>query len=308
VNRLAPGFVLCDRYRLIDRVATGGMGQVWSAADDVLERKVAIKIMHPQTEQQQALARRLRAEARFAAQISHPNIVEVFDFGEHDGLAFLVMELIEGPTLGKVLADEGPLGSAQARALVVQLAGALARAHESGIIHRDLKPSNVLIAPGGLVKLMDFGIAKDANATVHTAPGEVYGTTYYLSPEQALGERVTAASDLYSLGVLAHELLTGAKPFDRGTPIATALATVAEPPPPLPDGVEEELRAVVMACLAKDPADRPTASGVLEALTEPEPLAARRLVAVGEVAGDAQAGGDDVLEPTQEWTPPRRAL
>jgi len=306
MNRLAPGFLLSDRYELIERVATGGMGQVWSAVDRVLQRRVAVKVIHPQTAQQQAMKERLMAEARFAAQISHPNIVEVFDFGEHDGLAFLVMELIEGPTLGQVLADEGPLGSEPARALVVQLAGALARAHESGIIHRDLKPSNVLIAPGGLVKLMDFGIAKDARATVHTAPEEVYGTTHYLSPEQAMGEPVTAASDLYSLGVLIHELLTGAKPFDRGTPIATALATVAEPPPPLPDHVEPDLRAAVMSCLAKSPGDRPTASGLLDDFAQPDPLAAPRRAVAAAALADKQPDGD--LEPTQEWAPPRRAL
>jgi serine/threonine-protein kinase len=212
----------------------------------------------------------LQAEARFAARISHPNIVEVFDFGEHDGLAFLVMELIEGPSLAQLLAEEGPLDSVRARRLVVQLSAALARAHESGVIHRDVKPSNVLISVDGLAKLTDFGIAKEADATVHTTPGEVYGTTYYLSPEQALGEVVTAASDLYSLGVVAHELLTGARPFDRGTPIATALATVVDPPPPLPDDVAPDLRSAVTACLAKDPAERPTATGLLEALAGPE--------------------------------------
>jgi len=257
VHRLTPGFVLSSRYRLQERVASGGMGEVWAATDEVLERKVALKVTRPQELHQQLVAERFKAEAMYAAQLSHPNIVEVFDFGEHEDLTFLVMEFIQGPTLAEMLAENSQLAADQVRTILLQLAGALARAHENGIIHRDLKPANVIISPDGYAKLMDFGIAKDVDAQTNTLPGEVLGTTYYISPEQALGQPVTPQSDLYSLGVLGHELLTGAKPFDRGTPIATALSHVADPPPPLPPGVPVDLAEVIMACLAKDPDERP---------------------------------------------------
>ena len=257
MHRLTPGFVLSSRFCLLERVASGGMGEVWAATDLVLERKVALKLTHPQTLGHQEVAERFKAEAKFAAQLSHPNIVEVFDFGEYEGLTFLVMEYIEGPTLAEMLATDGPLTGDRVRTILLQLAGALARAHENGIVHRDLKPANVIVSPDGYAKLMDFGIAKDVDAQTDTLPGAVLGTTHYVSPEQALGQVVTARSDLYSLGVLGHELLTGAKPFDRGTPLATALAHVADPPPPLPPDVPADLAEVIMACLAKDPDERP---------------------------------------------------
>ena len=287
-------------------VAAGGMGQVWAAVDEVLDRRVAIKIMHPQTVEQRAMAERFKAEARFAAAISHPNIVEVFDFAEHDGLSFLVMELIDGPTLAQLVAEQGALAPDHASLLLAQLAGALARAHENGIIHRDLKPSNVLISVDGLVKLMDFGIAKSVDGPSHTLTGEVLGTTYYISPEQALDKAVTPASDLYSLGALAHELLTGAKPFDKGTPIATALAQVEEPPPPLPADVPAGLATIIMACLAKDPADRPTAAEVVQALTGEDAVP----ITVPLAAASSQSPpsppfprADEGLAPPRRWRP-----
>lgn len=260
MQRLVPGFLIASRFCLQERVASGGMGEVWAATDEVLERRVAIKVTHPRALQQQAVAERFKAEAKYAAQLSHPNIVEVFDFGVDDGLTFLVMEFIDGPTLAALLADKGQLEADEVRTVLRQLTGALSRAHEHGIIHRDLKPANVIISRDGYAKLMDFGIAKDVEVQGHTLPGEVLGTTYYISPEQALGETVTQKSDLYALGVLGHELLTGAKPFDRGTPIATALAHVADPPPPLPEDVPADLADVIMACLAKDPDDRPASA------------------------------------------------
>jgi len=260
VHRLTPGFVLSSRFCLLERVASGGMGEVWAATDLVLERKVALKLTHPQTPGHQTVAERFKAEAKYAAQLSHPNIVEVFDFGEHEGLTYLVMEFIEGPTLAEMLATDGPLAGDRVRTILLQLAGALARAHENGIVHRDVKPANVIVSLDGYAKLMDFGIAKDVDAQTDTLPGAVLGTTHYVSPEQALGQVVTARSDLYSLGVLGHELLTGAKPFDRGTPIATALAHVADPPPPLPPDVPADLAEVIMACLAKVPEERPSSA------------------------------------------------
>jgi eukaryotic-like serine/threonine-protein kinase len=275
MQRLRPGFVLSARYRLVRHVASGGMGQVWEAEDTTLERRVALKIMHPSTADEAALAERFRDEARFAAQLSHPNIVTVHDYLEDDGLAYLVMEFVDGPTLASLL-SHGPLDPEDVRILIEQLASALTVAHEAGIIHRDIKPANVLVVDGR-AQLMDFGIARSIEGEARTLTGEVLGTAHYLSPEQALGHTVGPATDMYSLGVLAHEMLTASKPFDRGTPIATALAHVQDPPPPLPPGTPKDLETIITACLAKEPEDRPTAALVAHMLTltqtetEPEP-------------------------------------
>jgi serine/threonine-protein kinase len=253
------------------------MGQVWEAEDTTLERRVALKIMHPHTQDETALVERFRDEARFAAQLSHPHIVTVHDFVEYEGLAYLVMEFVDGPTLAGVLAN-GPLAPEEVRRLLEQLSSALAVAHEAGIIHRDITSANVLVVEDH-AQLMDFGIARSIGGGSRTLTGEVLGTAHYLSPEQALGQKVGPATDIYSLGILAHEMLTSTKPFDRGTPIATALAHVKDPPPPLPDDTPADLQAVVTACLVKEPDRRPTAALISFMLAtgadeadEPEPL------------------------------------
>lgn len=264
MERLKPGLVLSERYRLVGHVASGGMGQVWESLDDVLQRRVALKIMHPHTQDEIALAERFRDEARFAAQLTHPNIVTIHDFLDYEGLCFLVMEFVDGLTLGELLA-RGPLGHEQVRGYLVELASALVVAHEAGIIHRDIKPANVLVADCG-AKLTDFGIARSIDGHSHTITGQLLGTAHYLSPEHALGQKPGPASDIYGLGVLAHEMLTGEKPFDRGTPIATALSHVQDPPPPLPAGTPPGLVALVGACLAKEPDERPTAAAIVRTL------------------------------------------
>jgi serine/threonine-protein kinase len=243
------------------------MGQVWEAQDMTLERRVALKIMHPHTREETALAERFRDEARFAAKLTHPHIVTVHDFVEYDGLAYLVMEFVDGPTLAGVLAH-GPLKPDEVRRLLEQLSSALAVAHEAGIIHRDIKSANVLVVEDG-AKLMDFGIARSIDGDSRTLTGEVLGTAHYLSPEQALGKKVGPATDIYSLGVLAHEMLTSSKPFDRGTPIATALAHVKDPPPPLPDDTPPDLVTIITACLEKEPEHRPSAALILYMLEHP---------------------------------------
>lgn len=267
MQRLRPGLVLSERYRLVRHVASGGMGQVWEALDDTLERRVALKIMHPNSQDELALVERFRDEARFAAQLSHPHIVTVHDFIEYEGLCYLVMELVDGPTLAGLLA-RGPLGPDEVRHLLGQLASALALAHDAGIIHRDIKPANVLVTEGR-AQLMDFGIARSIDGDSRTLTGQVLGTAQYLSPEQALGGTVGSATDVYSLGVLAHEMLTASKPFDRGSPIATALAHVQDPPPPLPSGTPADLEAVITACLAKEPEQRPSAALIVRLLEAP---------------------------------------
>lgn len=280
MNAIATGTLLGGRYAVERAIASGGMGEVWEATDEVLGRRVAVKVLRPWPGDDDGFLTRFRAEARHAAALAHPHIAMVYDYGEDDGTAYLVMELVPGASLSDVLAQAGPLPPQRVRTIVGQAALALAAAHDAGVVHRDVKPANILLAPDGTAKLTDFGIARAGTGSGVTVTGEVLGTPDYLSPEQALGQPATGASDLYALGVVAHELLTGARPFDMGTPVATALAQVTHEPPPLPASVPADLRGVVEACLRKDPADRPRdALVVAAALGMPagrgEPVTAR---------------------------------
>jgi eukaryotic-like serine/threonine-protein kinase len=257
MNRLHEGFVLGGRYRLERRIASGGMADVWAGTDDVLQRPVAVKVMRPDTDHERLFALRFHDEAVHSAALLHTNIATVFDYGKDDGLAFLVMELVEGEPLSAILRKRGPLSPHEVRSIIGQAALALGVAHEARVVHRDVKPANIMVREDGLVKLTDFGIARALDASGHTQHGEMLGTPNYISPEQALGHAATGASDLYALGVVAHEMLSGQRPFDRGTPIATALSHVNEPSPPLPDDVPEDLRDLILECLEKDPERRP---------------------------------------------------
>lgn len=258
--KFQTGSVFGNRYTLADRIAIGGMGEVWRATDQVLGRKVAIKLLSPSLADQPGFARRFREEARHTAQLTHPNIAAVFDYGEDSGASWLVMELVEGKPLSQLI-GEGPLPPRRVSAIMAQAALALQAAHENGVIHRDVKPANILIRTDGSVKLTDFGIARAVDAAPITRTGEVMGTAQYISPEQAMGKPVGPASDLYALGVVAHEMLTGERPFDEGSPVATAMAHIHNPPPPLPASVPEPLAGVIMASLSKDAAARPHSGG-----------------------------------------------
>jgi serine/threonine-protein kinase len=256
---IEPGRVLGDRYTLTSRIASGGMGDVWEATDGILHREVAVKILRmaggPADE---GFTERFRDEATHTAALTHPNIAAVYDYGEDpDGTAYLVMERVPGEPLSDLIRDSGGLDPDQVRWVIGQAALALAAAHDAGVVHRDVKPGNIIVTPDGTAKLTDFGIARAGEGNGHTMTGEVLGTPDYISPEQALGEPATTASDVYSLGVVAHEMLTGTKPFDMGTPVATALAHVNDTPPILPHTVPDDLRRVIEACLSKDPAERP---------------------------------------------------
>ncbi len=262
--KFQTGSVFGNRYTLGDRIAVGGMGEVWRATDEVLGRKVAIKLLSPSLADQPGFTRRFREEARHTAQLGHPNIAAVYDYGEDSGASWLVMELVEGKPLSQII-GEGPLPPRRVSAIMAQAALALQAAHENGVIHRDVKPANILIRHDGSVKLTDFGIARAVDAAPITRTGEVMGTAQYISPEQAMGKPVGPASDLYALGVVAHEMLTGERPFDEGSPVATAMAHIHNPPPPLPASVPEPLAGVIMACLAKDPAARPHSGGDVSA-------------------------------------------
>ena len=306
VNRLQDGLLLGDRYSLTTRIASGGMGDVWEADDTVLSRSVAVKVLRPGTDDEEVFARRFRSEALYTANLCHPNIATVFDYGEDDNLAYLVMELVPGEPLSALVQREGALEPERVRAIMSQAALALGAAHEAGVVHRDVKPANILVMPDGTVKLTDFGIARAVDGSGHTQTGEVLGTPHYLSPEQALGEAATGASDLYALGVVAHELLTGRRPFDKGTPVATALAQVNESPPPLPLHVPPGLRVIIEQCLAKKAVDRPTSARELgERLGVPDgdlPAATEDAADVVGTAAASEESIDDRPAAPPRWT------
>jgi eukaryotic-like serine/threonine-protein kinase len=254
-------YVLDGRYELIERIAAGGMGEVWRGADQILGRPVAIKLLAAAHASDEQFRARFRAEARFAAGLSHPGIARVFDYGETSPLGgpYLVMELVNGEPLSTILEREGRLPADVTMDIVAQAARALDVAHQAGIVHRDIKPGNLLITADGTTKITDFGIAKarasrDANLT---ATGIVMGTALYVSPEQATGATVTGASDIYSLGVVAFECLAGQPPFIAEQPLAIAIMHKHDPVPPLPADVPRPVADLVYAMLAKEPADRP---------------------------------------------------
>ncbi len=254
------GTVLGDRYTLTGRIATGGMGEVWAALDTVLDRTVAVKLMNAVLSQESDFVERFRAEARHTAALQHPNIATVFDYGEDDGAAYLVMELVSGQPLSQIIADRAPLSAQETVAILIQAATALAAAHAAGVVHRDVKPANIMVTRDGTAKLTDFGISRAIDSVPLTQTGQVLGTAQYLSPEQALGQSATAASDIYALGVVGYEMLTGERPFDTGSVVSTALAHVNQPPPPLPETVPPGLADVISAAMAKASADRPASA------------------------------------------------
>lgn len=254
---MSSNLLLNGRYRLLERIAAGGMGEVWSASDEVLGREVAVKLLKNQYVADDQFRARFRAEAQYAARLSHPGIAQVYDFGEQDDLAFLVMELVRGEPLSAILERAGRLTPEVTLDLVSQAARALQTAHDAGIVHRDIKPGNLMITSDGRVKITDFGIARAAQSNTLTQTGMVMGTAQYVSPEQASGKTVTAASDIYSLGVVAYECLAGAAPFTAEQPIAIALAHVRDTPDELPEDVPQPVSDLVMQALAKDPAARP---------------------------------------------------
>ena len=260
---ISPGVTLGGRYRLDERIAGGGMGDVWRGTDEVLGRTVAVKILLPALLDEPGFAERFRGEARTMATINHPGVVDVYDYGSDQQLAFLVMEYVEGDALSRTLSRVGRLTPARTMALVAQAADALQAAHANGIVHRDVKPGNLLVRPNGTLVLTDFGIARSALVGQLTAAGSVLGTASYISPEQAAGGTATAASDVYALGVVAYQCLSGHRPFDGATPIEIAMKHVRDTPRPLPADIPPSVRGIVDRALAKDPGARwPTAAAM----------------------------------------------
>ncbi|MDE0547569.1 serine/threonine-protein kinase [Microbacterium sp. C7(2022)] len=261
--RPTQGVTFGGRYELDSRIAIGGMGEVWEATDHVIGRTVAIKILKDEYMGDPGFLERFRAEARHAALVNHEGIASVFDYGEENGSAFLVMELVPGEALSTILEREGSLSTDKTLDITAQTAAALQAAHAAGLVHRDIKPGNLLITPDGRVKITDFGIARIADQVPLTATGQVMGTVQYLSPEQASGHPASPATDTYSLGIVAYEVLAGRRPFTGESQVAIAMAQINEQPPPLPPTVAEPVQNLVMAMIAKKPEDRPASSAAV---------------------------------------------
>jgi len=286
--------LLAGRYRLDYQIAAGGIGEVWQAEDLVLDRPVAVKLLRAEYAEHAETHARFRYEARHAASLTHPGIAQVFDYHEGDGQhqPFLVMELVDGPSLADVLTS-GPLEPDRVMDIVAQAAAGLDAAHRAGLVHRDIKPANLLLTTDGTVKITDFGIAYAAGTAPVTRHGQLIGTPAYLAPERIAGEPAGPASDLYSLGILAHECLTGARPF-TGTPAEIAVAHNQRPLPPLPSSVPRPVAAFIAELTAKDPAARPVsarlasarAAQLRDSLVAPRPTSSDRVASAPTLLRD----------------------
>jgi eukaryotic-like serine/threonine-protein kinase len=256
-----------ERYRLMSRIASGGMGEVWRAHDDRLQRDVAVKLLRPEHADDEAFRARLKAEARSAGALNCNSVVDVYDWGEQVDdagrwVSYIVMELVDGQTVASVIGRDGGLGPLRTASVVADAATGLAAAHQVGLVHRDVKPANLLMTTVGRIKVADFGIARAKDGAALTATGTLVGTAEYLSPEQVRGRAATSASDVYSLGVVAYQCVTGAPPFRGDGDIATAVARLDAPIPSLPPTVPSPLVDLIVAMLDPEPGLRPTARDV----------------------------------------------
>ena len=258
---LEVGSIIGDRYRLTRHIAAGGMGRVWEAHDDVLDRTVAVKVLHPQFSGDTEFVSRFRSEAKMTARVQHGNVAQVYDYGEISDdstqpLSYLVMEFVRGEPLSEVLRRSPRLPEQHVLDVLEQTSRALQAAHGIGLVHRDVKPGNIMITPAGQVKLTDFGIAKAMGEAAVTQTGMIIGTAHYIAPEQAMGEDATPAGDVYSLAVVGYECLAGQRPFNADSPLAIAMAHVRDEAPDLPDDVSPHMRELIAYGMAKDPSQR----------------------------------------------------
>jgi len=260
------GQVLGNRYRLIELLGSGGMATIYRANDTGLGRDVALKLLRTEYLRDPEFSSRFRQEAQAAASLSHPNVVTVYDYGEDPSGPYIVMELIDGEDLATILRRSGTLPPRQVARIGSAVARALAAAHARGLVHRDVKPGNVLIGRDGQVKVVDFGIARAIAEAQVTLPGTTLGSVHYFSPEQARGEPATSASDIYSLGIVLYEMLTGSRPWEGDSAASVALARLSGPiPDPMAvrPSVPPDLAAITRRALALDPRDRWASAGVM---------------------------------------------
>ncbi|MGW2626154.1 protein kinase domain-containing protein [Micromonospora taraxaci] len=282
------GQVVGDRYRLVESIASGGMGDVWRAVDETLDRCVAVKMLQPRLVTDPGFGERFRREARAMAALRHPGVAQVYDYGEVSGpdapvLAYIVMECVQGQPLSERIAEVGRLGVAETMSIAAQTAGALQAAHDAGVVHRDVKPSNLIIEPDGHVVLVDFGVAVTQEAASLTGTNQVVGTALYMAPEQVSRNETTPAIDIYALGAVVYHCLAGRPPHEGDNAVAVALRHLEEEPQPLPEDVPEAVRRLVATALAKEPARRfPTAAAMAtaaQALTDSSDQLLRTAVA-----------------------------
>ncbi|MBB2941879.1 serine/threonine-protein kinase [Actinoplanes lutulentus] len=258
---LSAGDLLDNRYRLDDRIATGGMGDVWRGTDVVLGRTVAVKVLRTAMLEDPEFATRFYGEARMMATFRHPGVVEVYDyasdgdFGGQEKVAYLVMAFVEGEPLSSRV-KEGPIPVTETLSIVAQAADALHAAHQAGIVHRDIKPGNLIVKPTGAVILIDFGVARSAALTSVTGLNAIVGTALYMAPEQVAKGDLTPATDVYALGAVAYHCIAGRPPFDGENALQVALRHLEDEPPPLPDHVPVEVRHLIAKAMAKQPSDR----------------------------------------------------
>lgn len=302
--------VLDHRYELIECIGGGGMADVYKARDQLLDRPVAVKILHDQFKSDEEFITKFHREAKAAARLSHPNIVNIYDVGEAEGDHYIVMEYVPGRTLKDKIKAEGHLPVDEALRITREIASALAHAHANNLVHCDIKPHNILMAADGTAKVADFGIARAVTESTMTYSGNVIGSVHYFSPEQARGTMITPKSDVYSLGVVLYEMLTGKLPFTGETPVSVAMKHLQEAPVPVRQinpSIPPVVESIVSRMMSKDPDDRPDSDGLVQEIEQAE-----QMIGSGSRAG---FGGEDpyatrvmpAVQPRQPSIPPRRA-
>ncbi|MDY5052497.1 MAG: Stk1 family PASTA domain-containing Ser/Thr kinase [Anaerovibrio sp.] len=281
--------ILARRYELQELIGGGGMADVYKAQDKLLDRAVAVKILHQQYANDAEFVEKFRREATAAAKLAHPNIVNIYDVGEDGGSQYIVMEYVSGPTLKEVIQQKGCLEPIEAVRIAKEIASALESAHRNNLVHCDIKPHNILVMPDGHIKVTDFGIARAVSASTMTYSGSVMGSVHYFSPEQAKGTVITTKSDVYSLGVVLYEMLTGQLPFNGETSVSIALKHLQEEPVPIRQmnpSIPPVLEAIVQKAMSKDPADRPNSTELYADLNQAKAMLADRGTSQEAVSND----------------------
>ncbi len=281
--------ILARRYELQELIGGGGMADVYKAQDKLLDRAVAVKILHQQYANDAEFVEKFRREATAAAKLAHPNIVNIYDVGEDGGSQYIVMEYVSGPTLKEVIQQKGCLEPIEAVRIAKEIASALESAHRNNLVHCDIKPHNILVMPDGHIKVTDFGIARAVSASTMTYSGSVMGSVHYFSPEQAKGTVITTKSDVYSLGVVLYEMLTGQLPFNGETSVSIALKHLQEEPVPIRQinpSIPPVLEAIVQKAMSKDPADRPNSTELYADLNQAKAMLTDRGTSQEAVSND----------------------